>query len=71
MRLKDNMGVGEQRNTYGTRSITAPLLPNTQIGRLLKAALSLEPQTSLRLQTLSTLSGHEQLTCSHAPILFH
>ena len=27
------MGVGEQRNSYGTRSITAPLLPNTQSAR--------------------------------------
>jgi len=26
------LGVGEQRNSYGTRSITAPLLPNTLLG---------------------------------------
>ena len=24
------LGIGEQRSSYGTRSITAPLLPNTQ-----------------------------------------
>src|ERR1700693_415513 len=28
--LRLNPGVGEQRSIYGTRSITAPLLPNTQ-----------------------------------------
>ena len=28
------LGVGEQRNRYGTRSITAPLLPNTQFPAL-------------------------------------
>ena len=27
-----DLGVGEQRSSYGTRSINVPLLPNTQFG---------------------------------------
>jgi hypothetical protein len=30
-------GVGEQRSSYGTRSITAPLLPNTHVKQLREA----------------------------------
>ena len=28
---RSELGVGEQRNSYGTHSITAPLLPNTHL----------------------------------------
>ena len=31
LRERPNLGFGEQRSSYGTRSITAPLLPNTRL----------------------------------------
>ena len=33
VQIMSDLGVGEQRNSYGTRSITVPLLPNTQLTR--------------------------------------
>jgi chromatin remodeling complex protein RSC6 len=58
------MGSGEQRNSYGTRSITAPLLPNTQnrvdfsLGSQAKNALSKPVQPDA---TLAAVVGKDPL----------
>ena len=57
--LQLDLGVGEQRSSYGTRSITAPLLPNTLYPRVCRGVLS--PKAIFPARTRREFGAHTDL----------
>ena len=63
--VPQDSGFGEQRNSYGTRSITVPLLPNTQLAEeigISSAKVSQLKRVSIRPASLDAPIGDDDST---------